>query len=154
VTVTTGKRNGSLLFPQLLRKASQFPIHVRIVGADGNYHSAENYLAAHRIGACTVIPLPKRRHREPKSLAQRLRLHPVIKRGSELYRRLKRKRQSVERIFSRLKSHFNLDNLRGRGLDKVKPHTILSLTSMLVYTLTAARHGFESLVRSPTRLTA
>jgi IS5 family transposase len=154
VTVTTGKRNDGPLFPQLLRKASGFPIHMRVVGADGNYHSAENHLEAHRLGASTVIPLPKRRHREPRTLAQRLRLHPIIKRGSELYRRLKRKRQSVERVFSRLKSHFNLDVLRGRGLAKVKPHVLLSLTCMLVYALTAAKRGFESLVRSPTRLTA
>ena len=124
------------------------------MGADGNYHSAENHLEAYLLGACTVIPLPKRRHRKPRTLAQRLRLHPIIKRGSELYQRLKRKRQSIERVFSRLKSHFNLDNLRGRGLAKVKPHALISLTSMLVYALTATKRGFEKLVRSPTRLTA
>ena len=67
---------------------------------------------------------------------------------------LARERQSVERVFFRLKSHFNRDNLRVRGLDKAKPHALLSLTSMLVYALTAAKLGFESLVRSPTRLTA
>lgn len=154
LTVTTGKRNGGPLFPQLLRKASDFHISMRIVGADGNYHSAENHLEAHRLGACTVIPLPDRRHGKPRSLAQRLRLDPVIKRGSELYRRLKRKRQSIERVFSRLKSHFNLDKLRGRGLDKVKPHAFLSLTSMLIYALTAAKRGLGNLARSPTRLTA
>jgi len=111
-------------------------------------------LEAHGLGSSTVIPLPNRRHRKPKTLAQRLRLHPVIKRGSQLYRRLKRKRQSIERVFSRLKSHFNLNNLRGRGLVRVKPHVLLSLTSMLVYALTATKRGFKSLVRSPTRLTA
>jgi hypothetical protein len=88
---------------------------MRIVGADGNYHSAKNHLEAHGLGACTVIPLPNRRHREPRTLAQRLRLQPIIKRGSQLYRMLKRKRQSIERVFSKLKSHFNLDNLRGEG---------------------------------------
>ena len=153
MTVTTGKRNDSPLFPQLIRKASQFPIPIRVVGADGNYHGAANHLEAHGLGASTVIPLPKRKHREPRTLAQRLRLHPIIKRGSQLYRRLKRKRQSIERVFSRLKSHFKLDNLRGRGLVRVKPHVFLSLTSMLVYALTATKLGFESLVRSPTRLT-
>jgi hypothetical protein len=154
ITVTTGKRNDGPLFPQLLRKASQFPIPLRVVGADGNYHSARNHLEAHGLGASTVIPLPKRRHRKPRTLAQRLRLHPVIERGSQLYRRLRRKRQSIERVFSRLKSHFNLDTLRGRGLVRVKPHVLLSLTCMLVYALTAAKRGFYSLVRSPTRLTA
>jgi DNA-binding Lrp family transcriptional regulator len=154
VAVTTGKRNDGPLFPQLLRKASRFPISIHIVGADGNYHSAENHLEAHGLGASTVIPLPRRRHREPRTLAQRLRLHPIIERGSQLYRRLRRKRQSIERVFSRLKSHFNLDSLRGRGLIRVKPHVLLSLTCMLVYALTAAKRGFESLVRSPTRLTA
>jgi hypothetical protein len=154
LTVTTAKRNDGPLFPQLLKKASGLPIPLRVVGADGNYHSAENHLEAHRIGASTVIPLPKRRHREPRTLAQRLRLHPVIERGSKLYRRLRRKRQSVERVFSRLKSHFSLDDLRVRGLDKVKQHVLLSLTSMLVYALTAAKQGLTSLVRSPTRLKA
>jgi hypothetical protein len=152
--VTTAKRNDGPLFPQLLKKASGLPIPLRVVGADGNYHSAENHLEAHRVGASTVIPLPKRRHREPRTLAQRLRLHPVIERGSKLYRRLRRKRQSVERVFSRLKSHFGLDDLRVRGLDKVRQHVLLSLTSMLVYALTAAKHGLKCLVRSPTRLTA
>jgi hypothetical protein len=104
-------------------------------------------------GACPVIPLPARRHREPKTLAQRLRLHPVIERGSALYRRLERKRQSVERVFARLKSHFHLDNLRVRGLARMKPHVLLSLTGMLVYALTAVKCGLEHLVRSPTRLT-
>jgi DNA-binding Lrp family transcriptional regulator len=154
LTVTTGKRNDGPLFPQLLRKVSRFPIPMRVVGADGNYHSAKNHLEAHGLGASTVIPLPKRRHREPRTLGQRLRLHPIIKRDSELYRRLRRKRQSIERVFSRLKSHFNLDDLRGRGLVRVKQHVLLSLTGMLVYALTAAKRGFESLVRSPTRLTA
>ena len=154
LTVTTGKRNDSPFFPQLLRKASCFPIPIRVVGADGNYHSAENHLEAYRLGTCTVIPLPDRRHQEPRSLAQRLRLHPVIKRGSELYQRLKRKRQSIERVFSRLKSHFNLSSLRVRGLARVKQHALLSLTSMLIYALTAAKRGLENLIRSPTRLTA
>lgn len=154
LTVTTGKRNDSPLFPQLLRKASRFPVPVRIVGADGNYHAAKNHLEAYLLGACTVIPIPDRRHRKPKTLAQRLRLHPLIKRGSKLYRQLKNKRQSIERVFSRLKSHFNLDNLRVRGLVKVKQHALLSLTSMLVYALTAAKRSLENLVRSPTRLTA
>jgi hypothetical protein len=87
MTVTTGKRGDGPLFPQLLRKASDFPVPMRVVGADGNYHSAENHLEAHGLGASTVIPLPKRRHREPRTLAQRLRLHPIIKRGSKLYQR-------------------------------------------------------------------
>ena len=51
-------------------------------------------------------------------------------------------------------THFNLDNLRRKGLAKVKQHVLLSLTGMLVYALTAAKRGFESLVRSPTRLIA
>ena len=154
LAVTTGKRNDSPLFPPLLETASRFSIPLRIVGADGNYHAAANHLAAHRLGAATVIPLPDRHHKEPRTLAQRLRRHPLIVRGSQLYRRLERKRQSVERVFARLKSHFHLDQLRVRGLDKVAPHVILALTSMLVYALTAAKRGFESLVRSPTRLTA
>ena len=95
MTVTTGKRNDSPFFPQLLRKASQFPVSMRIVGADGNYHAAKNHLEAHKLGACTVIPLPNRQHKKPKTLAQRLRLHPLIKRDSKLYRQLKNKRQSL-----------------------------------------------------------
>jgi hypothetical protein len=154
LAVTTGKRGLSPRFPPLLTKASCFPIPLRVVGADGNYHAAANHLAAHRLGAATVIPLPARRHREPQTLAQRLRLHPLIERGSAVYRRLERKRQSIERVFARLKSHFRLDHLRVRGLAQVTPHVLLALTSMLVYALTAATLGCESLVRSPTRLTA
>jgi hypothetical protein len=93
MAVTPGKRNDSPLFTPLIRKASRFPIPMCIVGADGNYHGTANHLEAHRLGASTVIPLPNRCHREPRTLAQRLRLHPIIRRGSELYRRLKRKQQ-------------------------------------------------------------
>ena len=153
LTVTTGKQGDSPLFPQLLQEASKFPIVIRIVGADGNYHSAMNHLEAYKIGACTVIPLPQRSHKKPETLAEKLRLHPLIKRGTKLYQQLKNKRQSVERVFSRLKSHFNLDNLKVRGLVKVKQHVLLSVTSMLVYALTAAKRGYVNLVRSPTRLT-
>jgi hypothetical protein len=76
----------------VVRKASRLPIQIRVVGADGNYHSAKNHLEAHGLGASTVISLPDRHHRELRTLAQRLRLHPVIERGSQLYRRLNRKR--------------------------------------------------------------
>jgi hypothetical protein len=154
MVVTTGKRGDSPCFPPLLAKASRFPISLRVVGADGSYYGAVNHLAVHRLGATTVIPLPDRRHREPRTLAQQLRRHPTIERGSALYRRLVRKRQSIERVFSRLKSHFNLDNLRGKGLAKATPHVRLSMTSMLIYTFTAAKRGLMGLVRSLTRLTA
>jgi hypothetical protein len=98
------------------------------------------------------LSLPDRGHRKPRTLAQRLRLHPIIKRGSHLYK--KRKQQSIERVFSRLKNHFSLDNLKVRALASVKPHVFLSLTCMLIYALTEAKHGPKKLVRSPTRLTA
>ena len=153
LAVTTGKRGDRPLFPPLLEPAARFPIPLRVVGADGNYHAAQNHLAAQRLGASTVIPLPARRHREPRTLAQRLRLHTLIKRGSKLYKKLRNKRQSIERVFARLKSHFTLDNLRVRGLEKVRQHSLLALTSMLVYALTAAKCGLVPLVRSPTRLT-
>ena len=153
LAVTTGKRGDSPFFPPLLEQAARFSIPLHVVVADGNYHAAVNHLAAHHLGAATVIPLPDRRHRAPQTLAQRLRLSPMIARGSALYRRLARKRQSVERVFARLKRHFSLDQLRVRGLAKATPHALLALTSMLVYALTAATLGLDHLVRSPTRLT-
>ena len=59
LAVTTGKRGDSPRFPPLLAKASHFAIPLRVVGADGNYHVAVNHLAAHQLGAATVIPQAK-----------------------------------------------------------------------------------------------
>ena len=107
LTVTTGKRNGGPLFPQLLRKASDFHISMRIVGADGNYHSAENHLEAHRLGACTVIPLPDRRHGKPGFLAQRLRVPPGPQRRPLARARRERRHGDHEECEGRLPSAFH-----------------------------------------------
>jgi hypothetical protein len=104
-----------------------------------------------RLGACTVIPIPKRAHRMPSILEHRLRLRPVVECSSELCRWLKRKKQSIDRVFSRLKSHLTLDNLSA-GQSEASRASFPSQHA--VYALTAAKPGFESPGRSPISLTA
>jgi IS5 family transposase len=67
------------------------------------------------------------------------RLHPLIPRESERSRMLYRKRGAVERTFAHLKTYWALDDLRVRGLDKVRLHVDLTVLARLGCALNQAR---------------
>lgn len=53
-------------------------------------------------------------------------------RGSKGCQKVYNKRTSVERVFSKLKKHLNLENLTVMGAQKVKTHVLLSCISLIV----------------------
>jgi transposase, IS5 family len=67
------------------------------------------------------------------------RLHPLIPYKAERWKRLYRKRGSVERSFGRLKNDAGLAPLRVRGLERVRLHANLTVLSQLTVTLNRKR---------------
>lgn len=59
------------------------------------------------------------------------RLHPMIPRNSERFRKLYRSRSAVERAFGRLKHEWSLLRFRGRGLARDQPHADLTILTKL-----------------------
>jgi transposase len=60
-------------------------------------------------------------------------------RDSRTWRRIYNKRTSVERTFSRLKEHLNLENLTVMGAKKVKTHLLLSSISLIAARIAAEK---------------
>lgn len=56
-------------------------------------------------------------------------------RGSERWKQLYNKRSSVERCFSRLKEHLNVDNIRSSGINKAKVVVLLSCIALIAGTI-------------------
>jgi hypothetical protein len=67
------------------------------------------------------------------------RLHPLIPRETDRYRKLYRGRSAVEREFGRLKHDWALAPLRVRGLDRVRLHADLTILAKLACALSRAR---------------
>jgi hypothetical protein len=67
------------------------------------------------------------------------RLHPLIAYKAERWKRLYRKRASVERAFGRLKNESALAPLRVRGIERVRLHADLTVLSQLTCALNRAR---------------
>lgn len=70
-------------------------------------------------------------------------------RGSRNWQKIYNKRTSVERTFSRLKEHLNLENLTVMGANKVKTHVLLSCISLI-----AGKLAIERLNRKQDRAVA
>ena len=71
-----------------------------------------------------------------------IRLHGVIRRGSKRWNRYYRKRQSVERVFKKLKQSRRLERHCHRGLRAVRLHALmacLTMVAMELMNLTAGR---------------
>jgi hypothetical protein len=59
------------------------------------------------------------------------RLHPLIPRETERWKKLYRGRAAVERVFGRLKHQWAMLPLRVRGMKKVKLHVDLTILAKL-----------------------
>lgn len=68
------------------------------------------------------------------------RLHPLIPRETDRWKRLYRRRASVERTFGRLKNEWALAPLRVRRLERVQLHADLTILAQLARTLNRSRH--------------
>ncbi|WP_034429290.1 transposase, partial [Caldisalinibacter kiritimatiensis] len=56
-------------------------------------------------------------------------------RSSDLWQKLYDKRTSVERCNSRLKKYLDLDNIRSKGIKKVKVHSLLNCIALIAGTI-------------------
>jgi Transposase DDE domain len=67
------------------------------------------------------------------------RIHPLIPRDTDRWRKLYRRRASVEREFGRLKHEWALLPWRVRGIEKVRLHADLTILAKLACALARAR---------------
>lgn len=67
------------------------------------------------------------------------RLHPLVPRTTERFKKLYHQRGAVEREFGRLKHEWSLLPLRVRGMDRVRLHADLTILTQLSSALTKAR---------------
>ena len=56
-------------------------------------------------------------------------------RSSDIWQKLYDKRTSIERCNSRLKKYLNLDNVRSKGINKVKVHALLNCITLIAETI-------------------
>jgi len=56
-------------------------------------------------------------------------------RGSKEWKEVYKSRTSIERLFSRLKEKLSLDNVRSRGINKVRMHALISSITLIAATL-------------------
>ena len=141
--------------PTLLKKAisRRRKRRVRHVVADSQYSSQAVREEVKRLGAKPVIPYPKNQAKGKRVLRvdRKFRSH-----GPITLRRLYRKRSAVERVVSRLKTHFGLRQLRTRGQRNVLSHVLLCFIALLANALSAIKQGLSHKIRSSidfTRLT-
>jgi len=119
----------------------------RLVVADSQFSSRRVRENIRDKGLEPVIPYP-RTHRKGEFVLRvdrKFRTH-----GPPRDRKLYRKRGSVERVFSRLKKHLNLNENHSRGLRRVAVHVQLCILTQLLIALTAVTLGKPELIRSLT----
>jgi transposase len=123
---------------------------VRHVVADSQYSSQTVREEVKRLRAKPVIPYPKNQAKGKKVLRvdRRFRSH-----GPASLRRIYRKRSAVERVVSRLKTHFGLRQLRTRGLRNTLTHVLLCFIALLANALSAIKQGFPHRIRSSIQFT-
>ena len=98
---------------------------------DRGYDNNRVYDECHARGVDPVIPLRKGRT-QPET---------PIKRGTDQWASLYRRRTSVEREFGRLKHEYGLAFLRVRGISRVRLHADLAMLGRLGLALSRARRA-------------
>ena len=149
VTVEPANVNEKKVAPSLLHKALKKKHRWKIMVADSQYSSEPLRDKARHLGVEPVIPYPKNQMKGKNVLRVDRRFHTH---GPARLRRLYRKRSSIERTVSRLKTHFGLCQLRTRGLRNALSHVVLCLIAMLMTALSAIRQGYIHRMRSPVQL--
>ncbi len=127
--VETGARNESLYVAPLLDAVRARGFHAETVAMDRGYDNNRVYAECHERGVAPVIPLRK----------GRIQPDTPIKRGSDRWAALYRRRSSVEREFGRLKHGFGLSFLRVRGIERVRLHADLVVLARLSLALSRTR---------------
>ena len=149
VTVEPANVNEKKIASHLLHKTLKHKHRWKSVTADSQYSSEPFKDQARRLGVEPVIPYPKNQMKGKNVLRVDRRFHTH---GPARLRRLYRRRSSIERTVSRLKTHFGLCQLRTRGLRNVLSHVLLCILALLMTALSSIRRGHADLMRSPVSL--
>ncbi len=120
-TVHTGARNESLYVAPLLDAVKKRGYNAETVAMDRGYDNNRVYAECHERGVNPVIPLRK----------GRVQPETPIKRGTDEWATLYRRRTSVEREFGRLKHQYGLAFLRVRGIERIRLHADLVILARL-----------------------
>ncbi len=113
------------------------------VAADAGYDTvaiAETLVRSmHIVPIIPIRNMPRKNAPDPEDQ----RHFPPIGRGTPEWKKLYATRPSVERTFSRLKSHRALDSHCRRGLRKVTLHALMSVMTMQATAVVRAEAGLE-----------
>jgi hypothetical protein len=152
VMVEPANMNEKKAAPTLLKKTvkRRRKRKVRHVVADTQYSSQNVREEVKRLHAKPVIPYPRNQAKGKRFLRvdRKFRSH-----GPASLKRLYRKRPAVERVVSRLKTHFGLRQLRTRGLRSVLSHVLLCFIALLANALSAIKQGLPHKMRSAIHFT-
>jgi len=150
VTVEPANVNEKKAAPRLLHKTLKKKHRWKSIVADTQYSSEAFRDKARSMGIEPIIPYPRNQMKGKQVLRidRKFRSH-----GPAHLRQLYRHRSSVERTFSRLKTHFGLRQLRTRNLRNVYTHVILCLVALLATALSAIKHGNIHKIRCPIQFT-
>jgi hypothetical protein len=133
------------LLKQAPRLLTRFGKRVSHVIADRQYYSADVFAAVRKLGAEPVIP-------HPSNVKDRLIDLWVTKRfkvrGDPRLVGLYRLRMSVERSFRAGKLELTMENLRWRGVAKVRMHVAICFACMYAVVILAHRIGRPELANS------
>jgi hypothetical protein len=128
--------------PHLL---TRFGKHVSHLIGDRQYYSAEVFAMVKRLGAEPVIPYPP----NVKDPMINLYLTKRFKvKGDPRLVGLYRLRMAVERSFKKGKLELMMENLRWRGIAKVRMHVAICFTCMYAIAITAHKIGRPDLANS------
>jgi len=149
VVVESANVNEKKVAPRLFHRTLKKKHKVENMVADSQYSSEPFRDKVRRYGVEPVIPYPRNQMRGKQVLRidRKFRSH-----GPSRLRCLYRKRSAVERVVSRLKTHYGLCQLRTRGLRNVISHVLLCLLALLATALSAIKHGHINKMRSPVKL--
>jgi len=133
------------LLKQAPRLLMRFGKRISHVIADRQYYSADVFAAVRKLGAESVIPYPPN-VKDPLIdlwLTKRFRV-----RGDPRLVGLYRLRMSVERSFKAAKLELMMENLRWRGVAKVRMHVAICFACMYAVAILAHRIGRPDLANS------
>lgn len=133
------------LLKEALRLLKRFGKRISHVIADRQYYSATVFAAVRKLGAEPVIPYPPR---VKNPLIDLWLTKRFMVRGDSRLVGLYRLRMAVERSFRAGKLELMMQNLRWRGVAKVRMHVAICLACMYAVAITAHKIGRPQLANS------
>lgn len=145
-SVTPANVYDSVEYPNLLKKLVKKGIKPEVIVADAGYDSKKNVLLTLAEDITPIIALNPRnmKYSETREFDRIL----PIKRESDAWKEIYKKRASVERVISRLKEELNLKAVKVKGIDNVKVDVTLPLIAILTVALAAFKTENEHLAKS------